>query len=139
MFLFSGVLSILVGFYLFSFLMVMISLWILHYLLFVLAREITIQEDGIIYKTIIRRKNIKFSEIKEIKSIYTMRSLVLAGGDRQKARMICSIILRDKPFNMLYFGSTIENYKEAYKDIQYSWKKEGLPSELRDEGTKGRP
>ena len=61
MFLFSGVLSILVGFYLFSFLMVMISLWILHYLLFVLAREITIQEDGIIYKTIIRRKNIKFS------------------------------------------------------------------------------
>ena len=59
-----------------------------------LAREITVKETEIIYKTIIRRKNIKFSEIKKIKSIYTMRSLVLAGGDKQKARMTCAIILK---------------------------------------------
>ncbi len=123
MFLFSSVLSILAGFHLFSLLMILVSFVILYHLLFVLAREITVKETEIIYKTIIRRKNIKFSEIREIKSIYTMRSLVLAGGDRQKARMACAIILKDKPFNVLLFGSAIRNYKELHKDIQYSLEK----------------
>ena len=74
MFLFSSVLSILAGFHLFSLLMILVSFVILYHLLFVLAREITVKETEIIYKTIIRRKNIKFSEIHNL--IFNSKSII---------------------------------------------------------------
>ncbi len=117
-----GGFSAVTGFYFVSTLTLLPGAIILYFLLFVFAREISIGETGITYKTIIRTIDIDFSQIKDVKTFYTTRSLTLVGGDKQKADMFCSIKLKGKPYCVLVFGNAIDNYKELYSRILHSLK-----------------
>ncbi len=90
---------------------------LLHLVLFVFPTEISIQEEGMIYKTPVRTMAISWSRILDIKPVYTTRSLKLAGGDKDKADMFCIIRIKGRPFRFLAISNGVRNYKDLYARI----------------------
>ena len=92
---------------------------LLLYLLFlVFPEEIQVDEDGIMFRTKLRRIYIKYHGIKEIKPHYTTRTLTMSGGDKEKAVIYYSIRIKNKPMTLLLFGSGILNYRELYEHLK---------------------
>ncbi len=112
-----SVFSAIVGLYFISIILLMPAIIIIYLFIFVFPIEISIKECGIIYKTIIRKIYIDFSEILDVKTFFLTRSLAMAGGNKQKADMFCLIKLKKKRFNLLIFSNGIKNYKDLYFQI----------------------
>ncbi len=109
------------GMYLLSFIFSIIGILGVYILLFLFPTEISVKKTGIMYKTVIRNSEVSFSDIRSIKKFYTTRpAFALSDIEKQKASMICMIILKDNPMNILMFGKTICKYKELYSRIMSS-------------------
>ena len=90
---------------------------ILNLLLFLFPKEISLLEDRIIYKTIAVTKSIPFSDIKDIKQIHTTRSVIMAGGDKNKGTVLFAILL-NKPYKFILFGGSISEYQSLYTELK---------------------
>jgi hypothetical protein len=97
---------------------------LLYLLLFVFPSEVVVDDEVVLFKSILRSVIIPYSNIKELKLHYTTRTLIMSGGDREKAVMFYSIKLKGKPLNLMMFGGGISNYRDLYK---YLAEKSGAP------------
>jgi hypothetical protein len=88
-----------------------------YLLLLVFPDEVTLDEESVLFRTRLRRVFFDYQDIKEIKSHVTTRTLVMSGGDKEKAVLFYQIRLRDKPLRLLMFGSGIQNFRELYSHL----------------------
>ena len=95
------------------------GIFLLYLLFFVLPGEIRVDEEWIEFKAKLRKVNLKYSEIREVKTHYTTRTLTLTGGDKEKAAVYYSIKIKDRPMNLLLFGSGIYKYRELYEHLKH--------------------
>lgn len=95
---------------------------IFYFIMFAVPREISIGENGITFRTMAGTRYADFSQIRDIRSYYSSKSLQGYGGDREKAHMLCIIILKEKPLAPLFFGDGICDYKKLHSDILLSLK-----------------
>ncbi len=84
----------------------------------VFPEEIQVDEDGVMFRTKLRRIYIKYYEIKEIKPQYTTRTLTMTGGDKEKAAVYYSIRIKNRPMTLLLFGSGILSYRKFYEHLK---------------------
>lgn len=113
-----GLLSALTGSY-FSFLFMLLpGIILLYLLLFAFPGEILVDEEWIEFKAKLRKINLKYSEIREVKPHFTTRTLTLTGGDKDKAAVYYSIKIKDRPMSLLLFGSGICEYRELYEHLK---------------------
>jgi hypothetical protein len=112
-----GIVEFLAGSFFASFLMLSLGLSALLFVLFTLAKEIVISDNGLICKTQLRAINISFSQIKRIKSLYTLKSLYMEGWNKDKATIFYAIGIKGRPLSFIIFGNTIKNFRELYGNI----------------------
>jgi hypothetical protein len=88
-----------------------------YLLLLVFPDEVTLDEESVLFRTRLRRDVFNFQDINEIKPHVTNRTLVMSGGDKDKAVLFFQIRLKGKPWSLLMFGSGIQNFRELYAHL----------------------
>ncbi|MDY7036819.1 MAG: hypothetical protein SV375_11745 [Thermodesulfobacteriota bacterium] len=91
---------------------------IFYFALYVIAKEVTVNEKTLIFKTQMSTLNLDYADIKDIKIFFSSKSLVWHSGDKEKASVLCAIILKKNPLRFFLFGYQINNYKELYSLIR---------------------
>lgn len=114
---FLGLLSLILDSFFNVLVMVLPGIFLLYLLLLVFPTEILTNDKCVEFRTKLRKVNLKYSEIKEVKPYYTTRSLTLEGGDKDKAAVYYSIKIKNKPLTLLLFGTGIYKYRELCEHL----------------------
>jgi len=99
--------------------------FLLYLLFYVLPIKIIVDEEGIEFITLLRKIEIQYSEIEDIKPQYTTRTLTLTDGDKEAAAVYYSIKRINKPMSLLLFGKGIYKHRELYKYLKRKSLKKG--------------
>ena len=90
---------------------------VLYFLLYVIAEEVTVKENILIFKTKISTLDINYDDIKDVKVFFSTKSLLWHSGNKGKSIMLCAITLKQRPLRFLLFGDEINDYKKLYSLI----------------------
>lgn len=107
-----------------SVLLLFLSLGLFYFLFFMLPREIIIHKNELCFKSSLKMRRIALNEIKSIKAIYSTKSLLFNGGDKNKTPMVCIITFDRYASGFLLFDSQLKNYKELFSLIERKLKSE---------------
>jgi hypothetical protein len=91
---------------------------LLFFLSYVFPKEILVNDEGIEFITKVRKVDLHYSDIMEIKPHYTTRTLTLSGGDKDEAAVYYSIKVKNKPLKLLLFGSGISQYRDLFERLK---------------------
>jgi len=91
---------------------------ILYFVLFSIPREISLEADRIVFRTLFRKASIELSSIKAVRNFYSTNNLARANGDKARAAMLCFLRIKRKPWRIAFFGNHILEYKALSDRLQ---------------------
>lgn len=109
-----GLLSVLSGSLLGFILTLLPGTLLLYMLLYVSPWQIRVDEEGIEIRTILRRANFKYAEIREVNRHYSTPTFNLISGGG-KGIYYYSVKIKERPMSLFMFGGGIQGSDELYE------------------------
>ncbi len=85
---------------------------VLYLLLFSLPKEIRLESDRVVLVALFRTTTLELKTIKGIKEFSNSAALNRADGDPDRVDRVYFIRLRDKPWQVVFFGNQITEYRD---------------------------
>ena len=85
---------------------------------FWVAREVTISEQFVQFKTLILKQTVPIQKIHKISINYSMKEMIWHGGNKEKANMLCFVRYGSSPLRFFLIHSGISGYKVACNKLK---------------------